>query len=158
LNVNNCRFNLSSTEHGSEVEDQFGSIYGDDSNGFSGTARYACNNGQLSQLSAVCSPDECTTGEDVKWFQKDSLGSTSFCSGEVDPAGNSEQMPIPRRYYPTSAMAREKTSIKSGVGLFHCVNRKWVASSRSRCTSKLKKNLRCYSKIGGSGNKMHFCE
>jgi hypothetical protein len=166
LTINKCTFDLPKTKDGEIVEDFFGSYYGDRADGFSGSSIQKCENGSFTGVSTICEPDKCLEGDTVNWstvntYTGSGLGMdvTSWCEGVIDSDGYAVQKLEPVKMYPSIIMARARTEIRSGTGIFHCKSGQWIPDTQnSTCKIKLPQDLTCPSVIGGDLLKKYFCE
>lgn len=156
-----CLFSIPETRHGRNFESQFGRFFGDQSD-FNGTISGRCENGSFRIDESSCERHKCRYQETVQWSgSSTSLDSPDFsrvrCEGAVTNS-YAEQKASPVRYYPTSEIARDRTSVLSGYADFACHNDRWVPLPGAVCERKPREELSCQGVRADNNSMKFYCE
>lgn len=153
-----CEFNLPLTKHGQVAEYTYGKLHSEADTGYYGKGTFNCSNGEFIAVNTECRVSSCADGEEVRWAGFDSSGQSAICKGTVNSLGIALFETQASKLYPTEDMARERSRVVQGKGVFSCVNSKWESSQGSICELKDKEDLVCFSKSSGNGSKLYYCQ
>lgn len=155
-----CTFELKEAKDGFNSEDQFGSIFGDDWNGYSGNIIANCTNGSFRVMSNTCVIDQCISNEAVEWSNSSgsSGDSLSTCKGNVSYNGDVVTGEQERQYFSSLKEAISLTKVNLGSATFNCREGSWVRPSSALCRTKTSSELNCSSIKGAGDGDLFFCQ